>query len=112
MNAVESMRLDLMGIGLSGDEQTAEKKRLRTLILAAPLRRRFDSDRPDIAELERLQRRFLERRIKFVTTRDEAELQHLAVELIWMNARLSLSQSTMHLRDDAEGEDLKSVGDE
>jgi len=102
MKTVEEMRLDLMGIGLSGNEQTVEKKRLRTLILAAPLWRRFDSDRPDIRELESLQLQLLKGRAQFVTARDEAELQHLADELIWIDSHLSRNQSVAHLGDDVE----------
>ncbi len=99
---VEEFRLDLMGIGLVGDEQTADKKRLRTLVMAAPLLRRFDSDRPDIRELHDLQLQFLEARIKFIAARSKDELEHLAGDLIWMDARLSLSKSVAHLRDDLE----------
>ena len=103
MKAVEAIRLGLMGIGASGDEDTADKKRLRTLVLAAPLLRRFDSDRPDARELEELQLLFLESRQKFVTARSEEELWRLAAELIGMDARLSRAQSVTHLGDDNSG---------
>ncbi len=102
VRGVEEMRLNLMGVGLPLAEQTTEKKRLRTLVMAAPLFRRFDFDRPDARELEQLQLEFLEARISFITAQNEEELWRLAAELINTDSHLSRNQSVAHLRYDVE----------
>ncbi len=94
---IEDARLDLMGIGVT--DPTAEQRRLRTLVMCAPLRRRFDETRPDARELYAMQEQLIDMRSEFVTTGDAKRLARLADRIVQLDAHLSARQSVADLRD-------------
>lgn len=91
MSKVDDLRLGMMGVGKLDSERTERQRRLRTIIMCAPIRRRF---KPEQIELWSAQERYLDKRTHFVTARTHDQLIELGRELLDLDARLSAAQYT------------------
>lgn len=91
MSKATDTRSGLIGLGKFESQRTDRQKRLRTIIMCAPIIRRF---KPEQYELYAAQERYLEKRTQFVIATGYDQLITLARELLDLDARLSAAQYT------------------